>query len=164
MSGLPDRSVYPAEVLQLSVSEEEISPEQKSDSSLNQEITEPPQIKEEPEDLWSSQEGEQLHGPENADIIKLTFVPVPVKVEEDEEKPQSAHLYQRQTEEMETETDGADFGKSGSAMYSDPERDLKPETGVKSEDSSEAETDDSADWGEATELHFSCGGPADFSA
>ncbi|XP_029284283.1 zinc finger protein 3 homolog [Cottoperca gobio] len=61
-------------------------------------------------DLWSSQEGEQLQGLEEADITKFTFTPVPVKSEDDEEKPQSSELHQRLTEHMETGVDGEDSG------------------------------------------------------
>ncbi|KAF7642809.1 hypothetical protein LDENG_00250420, partial [Lucifuga dentata] len=50
------------------------------------------------EELLISQEGEQLHDLEEADITKFTFTLVPVKSEEDEEKVQSSQL-QNQTEE-----------------------------------------------------------------
>ncbi|XP_041664332.1 uncharacterized protein LOC121523489 [Cheilinus undulatus] len=152
MSGFWDLSVFPVEVHQLSVSKVEVSPELlERSSSLNQEITEPPHIKEEPEELWSSQEGEHLQEPETADIIKFTFDPVPVKIEKDEEKPESSQLDQRQTEQMEREADGDNCGGPKEARYFDPERILQPEIEVKTEDSSEAETDDSADWRETTE-------------
>ncbi|XP_031155991.2 zinc finger protein 2-like [Sander lucioperca] len=59
-------------------------------------------IKEEQEDLWSSQEGEQLQELERADITKFPFTPVPVK-SEDEEEAQSSQLHQRQTQHMKTE-------------------------------------------------------------
>ncbi|KAL3065008.1 hypothetical protein OYC64_001114 [Pagothenia borchgrevinki] len=95
----------------------------------NQEDPEPPpHIKDEQEELWISQEGEQLQGLEEADITKSTFTSVPVKSEDDEEKPQSSQLHQRQTEHLETEADGEDCGGPEPARNSDPERHLQPET------------------------------------
>ncbi|XP_071058337.1 zinc finger protein 233-like [Pseudochaenichthys georgianus] len=104
----------------------------------NQEDPEPPpHIKE---------EQEQLQGLEEADITKFTFTPVPVKSEDDEEKPQSSQLHQRQTEHLETEADGEDCGGPEPARNSDPERHLQPETEDNPGDSSEPDTEDSADW------------------
>ncbi|KAL3043330.1 hypothetical protein OYC64_003240 [Pagothenia borchgrevinki] len=140
-------SLSPADVQQLVVVKEEDPPEQQEwSSSLDQEDPEPPpHIKEEQEELWSSQEGEQLQGLEEADIIESTFTPVPVKSEHDEEKPQSSQLHQRQTEHMEGEADGEDCGGP------DPERHLPSETDDNTEDSSEPETDDSDFWKESRE-------------
>ncbi|XP_075931649.1 uncharacterized protein LOC142931571 isoform X2 [Anarhichas minor] len=103
-----------------------------------QEDPEPPHIKEEQEELWTSQEGEQLQGLEEADI-KFSFTPV--KSEDDEEEAQSSQLYQRQTEQMETEADGEDCGGPEPDRNSDP--DLEPDADVKTEPSSEP--DDSVD-------------------
>ncbi|XP_060897012.1 neurofilament heavy polypeptide-like [Labrus mixtus] len=134
------------DVQQLLVSKEELPPEQQEWSHiLDQEDTKPQHIKEEHEELWSSQEEEQLQGLEEADTTKFPFTPVSVKSEDDEEKPQSSQLHQRQTEQMETGVDGEDCGGA------DPERRLQPETEVETEDSYEAETDDSDDWQETGE-------------
>ncbi|XP_044028000.1 uncharacterized protein LOC122864529 [Siniperca chuatsi] len=77
--------------------------------SLDQD-PEPPHIKEEQEELWTSQEGEQLRGLEEADITKFPFTPVPVKSEEDdEEKLQSSQFHQSKTEQMEKERRKFDF-------------------------------------------------------
>ncbi|XP_071058346.1 gastrula zinc finger protein xFG20-1-like isoform X2 [Pseudochaenichthys georgianus] len=144
----PQLQIHRADVQQLVVVEEEVPPEQHEwISRLDREHPEPPpHIKEEQEELWSSQEGEQLQGLEEADITKSTFTPVPVKSEDDEEKPQSSQLHQRQTEHLETEADGEDCGGPEPARSSDPERHLKPETENNSGDSSEPDTEDSADW------------------
>ncbi|KAK9527067.1 hypothetical protein VZT92_015732 [Zoarces viviparus] len=56
-----------ADVQQLLVVKEEVPPEQQEWSSKEQEDSEPPHIKEEQEELWTSQEGEQLQGLEEAD-------------------------------------------------------------------------------------------------
>ncbi|XP_044043437.1 zinc finger protein 594-like isoform X5 [Siniperca chuatsi] len=148
--GGPGPAREPQSDLQLlSVSKEEVPPEQQDWSpSLDQEDPpEPPHIKEEQEELWTSQEGEQLQGLEEADIIKFTFTPVPVKSEEDdEEKPQSSQLHQRLTEQVKTEADGEDCGEP------EPARNSDPDTRDKTSDSSEPETDDSCDWEETRNL------------
>ncbi|XP_041664509.1 gastrula zinc finger protein XlCGF8.2DB-like [Cheilinus undulatus] len=146
MSRLQNLSVFPKEG-----SKEEVPPGQtEMSSSLSQEIT----IKEEPEELWRCQEGEQLHGLGLDVITKFTVVPVPLKSEDDEEKPQFARHYQSQTEQMETGAGEGDCGEEAT-RYFDEERALQPVTEVKIEALSDAETDDSADWGEKTE-HQSC--------
>ncbi|XP_078101353.1 uncharacterized protein LOC144514039 isoform X1 [Sander vitreus] len=59
--------------------------QQECNSSVDQQEPEPPpHIKEEQEELWSSQEGEQLQGLEEADITKFPFTPVPVKSEDED--------------------------------------------------------------------------------
>ncbi|XP_041664851.1 gastrula zinc finger protein XlCGF8.2DB-like isoform X1 [Cheilinus undulatus] len=151
MSGFQDLSVFPVKIQQRSVSKEEVSPEQQeSGSSMNQEIAETPYLKEEPEELRIRLEGKQNHWPKYADVIKFTFVPVPMKIEEDEENPQSSQVHHRQSEQVESGADGEDCGGGGAVSYNDPERYLQPEIEVKIEESSEAETDDSADWMETT--------------
>ncbi|KAI4800936.1 hypothetical protein KUCAC02_006201 [Chaenocephalus aceratus] len=134
-----------SDIQQLVVVKEEVPPEQQEwISSLD---PEPPlHIKEEQEELWSSHEGEQLRGLEEADITKFTFTPVPVKSEDDEEKPQSSQLHRRQSEHLETEADGEDYGGPEPARNSDPERHLQPETEDNPGDSSEPDTEDRADW------------------
>ncbi|XP_041664708.1 gastrula zinc finger protein XlCGF8.2DB-like [Cheilinus undulatus] len=137
MSGFQALSVFPDEVHQLSVNKEEACPEQ-------QERSEHLKIKNEPEELWSNEEGAQLQGQEEDDI-KFPFVPVPVKKEDDEEDPQFLQHYQKQIKE--------------SARNFDPERDLQQHSEIKTEDSSDPETedssdpetDDSSDWREMTE-------------
>ncbi|KAL7375147.1 hypothetical protein ABVT39_012716, partial [Epinephelus coioides] len=127
-------------VQQLSVVKEEVPPEeQKWSSSVDQEDPEPPHIKEEQEELWISQEGEQLQGLEEDDITKFTSTPVPVKSEDDDEKPQSSQLHQRHTEQMETEAEGEDCGGAEPARNSDPDSHLK------------TEPDDSGHWEETRE-------------
>ncbi|XP_035854246.1 zinc finger protein 79-like [Sander lucioperca] len=117
--------------------------QQEWSSSLDQEDTKPPDIKEEQGELQISQDGEQLQGLEEADITKFSFTPVPVKSEGDEEKPQFSQLHQRQTEEIKTEADGEDCGGPEPAMKSDPDTHLQPATDDQTGDSSEPETDDS---------------------
>ncbi|XP_045071002.1 oocyte zinc finger protein XlCOF6.1-like isoform X2 [Coregonus clupeaformis] len=90
--------------LSLAVSEEEVLPdqqhcEQEWSPSLGQENPEFPQIKEEQEELRTTQEEEQLQGLE-ADIIEFKFTPSCVKSECDQEDPlQSLTLPQTQTVE-----------------------------------------------------------------
>ncbi|XP_039665035.1 zinc finger and SCAN domain-containing protein 12-like [Perca fluviatilis] len=152
----PEVRLHRADVQQLSVVKAEVPPEQQEwRSSLDQEDPEPPHIKEEQEELWTSQEGEQLQGLEEADI-KFLFTSVPVKSDEDdEEKAQSSQLHESQTEENReaerAEADGEDWGGPEPARNSDPDSPLQPATHDKTSDSSECETDDSADWEETRE-------------
>ncbi|XP_049923427.1 gastrula zinc finger protein XlCGF57.1-like [Epinephelus moara] len=148
----PQLRLHRADVQQLSVVKEEVPPEQQEwSSSVDQEDPEPPHIKGEQEELWISQEGEQLQGLEEADITKFISTPVPVKSEDDEEKPQSSQLHQRHTEQMETEAEEEGCGVPEPAGNSDPDTHLQPETDDKTGASSEPETDDSDDWKETRE-------------
>ncbi|XP_034401566.1 histone-lysine N-methyltransferase PRDM9-like [Cyclopterus lumpus] len=141
---------FPADVQQLLEKKEvEVPPHQQDwGSSLDQEDPEPPhikgdqedpdppQIKEEQEELWTSQEGEQLQGLEEAGI-RFTFTTV--KSEDDEEEAQSSHLHQRQTEQMETEAKGRDYGGPEPDKNLGPHRHLET---VQTGDSFEPQTDD----------------------
>ncbi|XP_078101497.1 uncharacterized protein LOC144514190, partial [Sander vitreus] len=138
----------PSDVQKVIVSEEQ---QQEWSSSLDQEDTKPPQIKEEQEELRISQDGEQLQGLEEADVTKFPFTLVPVKSEDDEEKPQFSQLHQKRTEPIQTEAGGEDCGGPEPAMNSDPHTHLQPDTDDQTGDSSEPETDDSADWKETRE-------------
>ncbi|XP_060908607.1 zinc finger protein 678-like [Labrus mixtus] len=149
----PEIKLQRTDAQQLLVTKEELPLEQQKFSpSLDQEDTKPPQIKEEQEELWSSREGEQLQGLDEADTTMLPFTAVDVKSEDDEEKPQSSQLHQRQTEQMETGADGEDCGGAEpDPRYLDPDRHLRPDTEVKTEVSCEPETDVSNDWKETRE-------------
>uniref|UniRef100_A0A672ZF34 C2H2-type domain-containing protein n=1 Tax=Sphaeramia orbicularis TaxID=375764 RepID=A0A672ZF34_9TELE len=85
---------YPTDVQQLSVVKKEVAPEQQEwNPIVDQEEPEPelPQIKEEQEELQTSQE---------VNITRFPSTPVPVKSEDDyEEKVKSLQLQQTQTEE-----------------------------------------------------------------
>ncbi|XP_034747454.1 zinc finger protein 2 homolog isoform X2 [Etheostoma cragini] len=146
----PQLRVPRADVEQPLAVEEVVPPEQQECSSIvdQEEPEAPPYIKEEQEELWSSQEGEQLHGLEEADITKFIFTPVPVKNEDDEEEAQSSQLHKRKTQHMETEADGEDWGGPEPTRYSHI---LQPETEDLTGDCSEPETNDSADWKETRE-------------
>ncbi|KAM8767060.1 uncharacterized protein AB9X84_006096 isoform 2-T3 [Acanthopagrus schlegelii] len=155
----PEVPVHRAEFQQLLVIKEEV----KWSSSLDQQDPpELPQIKEEQEELWTRQEGEQLPGLEEADIITFTFTPVTVKSEEDdEEKPQSSQLHQIKTEEFrdgepwQTESDGEDCGGPEPARNFNPGSNFQPATHNETSHCSESETDDSCDWEETREPQLS---------
>ncbi|XP_042185310.1 zinc finger protein 260 isoform X20 [Oncorhynchus tshawytscha] len=87
----PDIQLCKIDSLQLSVSEEEVPPEQQHceqewSPSLGQKDPETKQIKEEQEEVRTSQEEEQLQGVE-PDIIEFIFTPPCVKSECDQEDP-----------------------------------------------------------------------------
>ncbi|CAB1461009.1 unnamed protein product, partial [Pleuronectes platessa] len=123
--------VCPADVHQLMVIKEEVPPEQQQWSPLvEQEIPEPPHIKEEQEEPWTNQDGQQLQGLEEADI-KFTLTPVAVMSEEYEEKLKSSKLHPSETKE--------DCGGPEPARNSGPDGHLQPGPEDKTEDSSETE-------------------------
>ncbi|XP_044028044.1 zinc finger protein OZF-like [Siniperca chuatsi] len=149
----PEVRLHRADVQQLSVRKEKV---QEWSPSLDQD-PELPHIKEEQEELWTSQEGEQLRGLEEADITEFPFAPVKSEEDDDEEKPQSSQLHQSQTEEnrdaehLKTETDGEDCGGPEPARNFNPDNHLQPAPHDKTSHSSEPETDDSCDWEETRE-------------
>lgn len=132
---------------------------------LDQQDRESLQIKEEQEELWTNQEGEQHNGLKVTDVTTFPFTIVTVKSEDDDkEKSQSLQLHQSQTEdnnEMEpltsspakqvkTEPDEEDCGGPESKGNLDTHIYLQPKTDVKASDSSETEVsnDDDDDWKE----------------
>ncbi len=152
-------SVFPGDVQQLLVFKEEALSEWSS--SLNQEDPELLHISEEQEELWTSQEGEQLIGLAEADITRFPFTAVPVKSEDDEEKPQYSQLHQSQTgdnreaeppasssaKQIKTETDGEDCEGSETARNLNPDSHLQPNTDEKASDSFKTESSND-DWQE----------------
>uniref|UniRef100_A0A671X8L2 Oocyte zinc finger protein XlCOF6-like n=1 Tax=Sparus aurata TaxID=8175 RepID=A0A671X8L2_SPAAU len=90
-------SVFPSDVQQLFVIKEEVSPEWCP--SQEQTDVEPLHMKEEQEEHWISQKGEQLVGLKETDMSRFPSTAVPVKSENDEEKPQLSELHQSQTED-----------------------------------------------------------------
>uniref|UniRef100_UPI0037E78BA9 zinc finger protein ZFP2-like n=1 Tax=Semicossyphus pulcher TaxID=241346 RepID=UPI0037E78BA9 len=82
----PEVRLNRADFQQLLVNEKKVPPEQQEWSSiLDQDGSQEPQhIKEEQEELWTNQEGEQLQGLKQADVSTLILTPVPVKTEEAE--------------------------------------------------------------------------------
>ncbi|KAM6925923.1 uncharacterized protein PEZ65_009540 [Lycodopsis pacificus] len=133
----PEVRIQRAHVQQLLLVKEEVPSEQQEwSSSLDQEDPEPPHIKEEQEELCTSQEGEQLQGLEEADV-KFSFTPV--KSEDEEEEAQSSQLHQRQPEHMETEADGEDCGGPDPDRNLDPDSYPEPDTDEKTGDSSDTD-------------------------
>ncbi|XP_067469007.1 zinc finger protein 85-like [Thunnus thynnus] len=120
----PQLQLHRADVQQLLKSKEEVPPEQQEwSSSLHQEDPEPPHIKEEQEELWTNQEGEQLQGLVGVDIPSP---PVSVKSLRKTENREAEPTASSSTEQMETEADGEDCGGSEPARNLDPGRQLQP--------------------------------------
>ncbi|XP_077439733.1 uncharacterized protein LOC144062325 [Vanacampus margaritifer] len=63
-----------------------------------EEPAEPPHIKEEEEDVWSNQDGEQLPSPKEADVSSLPLADRPMKHEDNENGAHSSQLHHSQSE------------------------------------------------------------------
>ncbi|XP_075994676.1 uncharacterized protein LOC142989063 isoform X2 [Genypterus blacodes] len=128
--------------------------------SLRQLEPEPPNIKEEQEEHWTSLEEEQLQGLEEVDNTRFSFTLVPVKSENGEEEAQSLELLQSQTEEnreteplrsscsteqTKMEIDVMHYGVSESLRNLDSHSHLQPSYDEEASDCSESETDVSDD-------------------
>ncbi|XP_041664511.1 gastrula zinc finger protein xFG20-1-like [Cheilinus undulatus] len=148
----PEEDSQRPDVQQLMVEKEEHLPDQK-DGSHSPEQEDPPRlahIKEEQEELWISQEGEQLQGPEEANHNMFTFTLFPVKSEENGEKCHFSQPYQRQSDQKETEDDGG----AGTARDVRPDYHLQHATDDETLQSSESEADGSnCDWDTTLEPH-----------
>ncbi|XP_072229627.1 uncharacterized protein [Leuresthes tenuis] len=120
-------------------------------SSVDQQDAALVQIKVEEEDSWTSQQEEQLHGPGETDITRLSFTVLTVK-SEDEEKPQPSQFDKIKTpssisaEQMKTETDEEDCEGPEPARNPDPHDHLKSNIDDKTSDSSETEVSDDDYW------------------
>ncbi|KAM6974275.1 uncharacterized protein LKV04_015913 [Tautogolabrus adspersus] len=156
----PEVRLHRADVQQLVVSQEEVSPEQQELSPRLDQNDPPnsPQIKDEWKELWGRQEGEQLQGPEEFDISMSTFKLIPVKKEEEDgENLQSSQLHENQTVEsrdtqhLKEKADGEDCGGSEPDRGFNPDSHLQPVTPDKTSHFSGSDTDDSGDWEESDE-------------
>ncbi|KAM4538926.1 uncharacterized protein PAE49_019916 [Odontesthes bonariensis] len=138
--------VLPSDVQKVIVGE---AVEQQWSSNASQES---PHIKEEPEEIWTGQEGASFQGLQEAAVTKLTFSPVPVKGEDDEEKPQFSQLPHSESEsphisptkQMKAEVDGDD------CRGPDIQSHLQPENDEKVSESSETEVSD-GEWEQSRE-------------
>ncbi|XP_034049295.1 zinc finger protein Aiolos-like isoform X4 [Thalassophryne amazonica] len=128
-------------------------------------------IKEEEQQLWICQQGQQLHPLEEVDITKFTAVPVK---SEYNEKPQSSQLHQSQLDDstepepvassssvlrtLTTQADGEDYRGPQQASNSCPYSPSQQDPNDRNTDSSETETDNSWEWKQTRELHsgFNC--------
>uniref|UniRef100_A0A672YHK5 C2H2-type domain-containing protein n=1 Tax=Sphaeramia orbicularis TaxID=375764 RepID=A0A672YHK5_9TELE len=130
-------SLYPTDVQQLSVVKEKVPPEQQDwNPIVDQEEPEPEtsHIKEEQEELWTSQE---------VNINEFPSTPVPVKSEDDyEEKIKSSQLNRTQTEENKEETNKVDCGGPEPVSSFHPHRHLQTKTDEQNGDSEETEDSD----------------------
>ncbi|XP_039989567.1 zinc finger protein 543-like isoform X1 [Xiphias gladius] len=136
-----------ADVVQLLVCKEEV-PSEKHDwrTGLDEEDRELPHIKEDKEELWSSQGGKQLQGLGEDDTKKFPFTAVLVKCEGEVEKTQSSQLNQSKTDErMETGADEEGCGESEPARNFGPASDLQQECDEKTY-SSDHDTENSDDY------------------
>ncbi|XP_037544472.1 uncharacterized protein LOC119421155 [Nematolebias whitei] len=138
--------VFPAEVQQMVLIKEEalevqiLGMEQQDPETLN--------IKEEEEELWTSQEGEQFCVKKESDDTGFAFTAVPLKSEKDEEKPLVLQLHQHQLKEEELpSSSSADQIKAatGGEDCGGAETTRNPDLNTYGDDCSSSETEVSED-------------------
>lgn len=94
---------------------------QDRNSSLNQVDPDPPQIKEEPEELCTSQEGEQLVLKQEADIFIVT--PIYKESDHSESEPNCDHLLSYNSPEPESQDQKeSEHVQTGSTRYAEPKK------------------------------------------
>uniref|UniRef100_A0A672ZGD9 C2H2-type domain-containing protein n=1 Tax=Sphaeramia orbicularis TaxID=375764 RepID=A0A672ZGD9_9TELE len=128
--------IHKTDVQQLSVVKEVVLPEQQEwNPIVDQEEPEPepPHIKEEQEELWTSQE---------VNITKFRSTPVPVNSKYDGEKVKSSQFNQLQTEENKKEANKVDCGGSEPSSSFHPHRHLQIKINEQNEDCEETEDSD----------------------
>ncbi|XP_041829661.1 endothelial zinc finger protein induced by tumor necrosis factor alpha-like isoform X6 [Melanotaenia boesemani] len=140
--------MLPSDVQQMVVIKEEVS----WIPSLDQQDPQSLYLKEEEEELWTSQEREQLHEEDKSDPNRFSFTVVTVKGEDDEEQPELHQIKtetNRETEppanrsdtQMKTETGGEDRGGPGRI----PNNYSQPNINENSSDSFKTEASDDDD-------------------
>ncbi len=142
--------VLPANDQLLLVVKEKVSPEWSP--SLELEEPEALHIKEEQEQLCTSQDGKQLNVLEEADTTRFLFTAIPFESQDDNEEHQTSQLHQSQTEDKEeefpasssatqikAETGGEDCGGTKPVRNLGMSSHLQPNTDGKASDSSENE-------------------------
>ncbi|XP_034042646.1 zinc finger protein 583-like [Thalassophryne amazonica] len=148
--------LHPDDVQQLLIKDEILPEDQQWSLSVDQE-----RIKEEQEKLWVSQQGQQLHQLEEADITKFPFTAVHVKSENDYEKVESSQFESTDAEPVASssgvyrtrraKTEGEGYGGPQQSSSLGPSSHLQRDTSGRSSDSSETEIDDSYDWKQTRE-------------
>ncbi|XP_037545269.1 zinc finger protein 16-like [Nematolebias whitei] len=105
-------------------------------------------IKEEEEELWTSQEGEQFCVKKETDDSGFAFTAVPLKNEEDEEKPQFLQLHQHQVKEEDVPTSSSSDqmkAATGGEDCGGTETTRNPDLNTYRDDCSSSETEVSED-------------------
>ncbi|XP_034019860.1 uncharacterized protein LOC117504513 [Thalassophryne amazonica] len=165
----PEFHLYTADMHRLSLSKEDIHPEQQEWKLSQEQDSKPPKIKEEQDKLWISGEAEQIYQMDEIDFVKPPFTVVPVKIESDAENLVSPQLYHSHTRDgieaelvasntfkyitLKIDADVEDYGGSQTASNSDQCHPLHADTDGRSTDCSETETDDSCKWKQTRQHH-----------
>ncbi|XP_054628551.1 zinc finger protein 391-like isoform X2 [Dunckerocampus dactyliophorus] len=148
-------------VQQLTGHREEHAPQlQVGSFTVKQENAQPPHVKEEEEELWTTRKQESLLGSEEADLTKLPLTVVSVKAEDLEEKPQADNLLAPLSDSDDTtshspEDEGRDDSHEALSSGTDCEGDMR----------THADNKHSEHWKEQTRFTCSvCGEPYSYKS